>query len=57
VQIAITEIDAVYFFGGYFFSGGRLIECELCVPSTLSALMRQQNRLSWLNDRAAAFLG
>jgi len=28
----------------------------LCVPKTLSALMRWQNRLSWRNDRAAVFI-
>ena len=28
----------------------------LCVPKTLSALMRWQNRLSWPNDWAAMFI-
>jgi hypothetical protein len=27
----------------------------LCVPKTLSELMRRWNRLSWRNDRAALF--
>ena len=29
---------------------------SLCVPKTLSALMRWQNRLSWPNDWAAMFI-
>jgi hypothetical protein len=27
----------------------------LCVPKTLSALMRRRNHLSWRNDQAAVF--
>jgi len=29
---------------------------QLCVPKTLSALMRCQNRLSWRNDWVALFI-
>jgi hypothetical protein len=29
---------------------------QVCVPKTLSALMRWQNRLNWRNDWAAVFI-
>ena len=33
-----------------------ILKGALCVPKTLSALMRWQNRLSWRNDWAAVFI-
>ena len=46
---------------GAALASGRLpsvlaLEVEVCVPKTLSALMRCQNRLSWRNDWVALFI-
>ena len=36
-------------------SGIGLAMLRLCVPKTISTLMRGRNRVSWRDDRAAAF--